>query len=74
MPGRMGVRITKATLHGPEVRVTLRGTDCASGTTQVEETSQWLQSQRGPVADETRQCPLHHTPMQPYRGKDGGPG
>jgi|RhiMetStandDraft_8_1073273.scaffolds.fasta_scaffold01905_2 hypothetical protein len=35
----------KATLHGHEVLVTLRGHDFASVKAQVEQASQWLQSQ-----------------------------
>ena len=35
----------KATLHGHEVMVTLRGTDFVSVKTQVEQASEWLQAQ-----------------------------
>src|SRR6516162_7896422 len=37
----------KATLHGQEVMVTLRGTDFASVKAQVEDASQWLEAQSG---------------------------
>ena len=37
----------KATLHGHEVMVTLRGVDFASVKAQVEDASQWLQAQSG---------------------------
>jgi hypothetical protein len=43
----------KATLHGQEVLVTLRGVDFASVKAQVEDASQWLQAQRGQAADDT---------------------
>ena len=43
----------KATLHGHEVLVTLRGVDFASVQAQVEDASQWLQAQHGAVADPT---------------------
>ena len=49
----------KATLHGQEVLVTLRGVDFASVKAQVEDASQWLQAQRGHTADTTPQCPQH---------------
>jgi hypothetical protein len=35
----------KATMHGHEVLVTLRGTDFAGVQAQVEQVSQWLQAQ-----------------------------
>jgi hypothetical protein len=58
----------KATLHGHEVLVTLRGTDFASVKAQVEQASEWLQGQAptpsGPTADPTPQCPTHG-PMKP---------
>jgi hypothetical protein len=62
----------KATLHGHEVLVTLRGTDFASVKVQVEAASQWLQAQGGtaPAAD-TPQCPKHGVPLQLQHGKDG---
>jgi hypothetical protein len=40
----------KATLHGHEVLVTLRGVDFASVKTQVEEASTWLQAHGGRTA------------------------
>jgi hypothetical protein len=53
----------KATLHGHEVLVTLRGVDFASVKAQVEAASEWLQGQAptpsGPAADTTPQCPTH---------------
>jgi hypothetical protein len=49
----------KATLHGHEVLVTLRGVDFASVRGQVEEASQWLHAQGGQTADTTPQCPTH---------------
>jgi hypothetical protein len=54
----------KATLHGHEVLVTLRGTDFASVKAQVEAASQWLQSQGTPAAtDDTPRCQVHGVPM-----------
>jgi len=38
---------------------------------QVEDASQWLQAQRGQVADDTPQCPIHGVPMKLNHGKDG---
>jgi hypothetical protein len=46
----------KATLHGHEVLVTLRGVDFASVKAQVEDASQWLQAQSRHTADDTPQC------------------
>jgi hypothetical protein len=60
----------KATLHGHEVMVTLRGTDFASVKAQVEDASQWLQAQSGQVADSTPQCPKHGVPLK-LNHKDG---
>ncbi len=54
----------KATLHGHEVMVTLRGVDFASVKAQVEDASQWLGSQSGHAADDTKQCPKHGVPMK----------
>jgi hypothetical protein len=54
----------KATLHGHEVLVTLRGVDFASVKVQVEAASQWLQAQGGPPTADTPQCPTHG-PMKP---------
>jgi hypothetical protein len=45
----------KATLHGHEVLVTLRGVDFASVKAQVEQASEWLSTQ----------APVTHKPMQP---------
>jgi hypothetical protein len=55
----------KATLHGHEVLVTLRGTDFASVQAQVEQASAWLRSQapaQGPTADGW--CSIHNMPMK----------
>jgi hypothetical protein len=60
----------KATLHGHEVLVTLRGTDFASVKVQVEAASQWLQAQGGQTAATTSQCPKHGVPMK-LNHKDG---
>ena len=49
----------KATLHGQEVMVTLRGTDFASVKAQVEDASQWLQAHGSPPAADIPQCPTH---------------
>jgi hypothetical protein len=61
----------KATLHGHEVLVTLRGVDFASVKAQVEDASQWLQAQSGQTADNTAQCPKHGVPMKLNHGKNG---
>jgi hypothetical protein len=61
----------KATLHGHEVLVTLRGVDFASVKAQVEDASQWLQAQRGQTTDDTaKPCPKHSVPMK-LNHKDG---
>ena len=61
----------KATLHGHEVLVTLRGHDFASVQAQVEQASQWLQSQTPPPTAATApQCPDHGA-MQPSRKGKG---
>src|SRR6266567_1244308 len=60
----------KASLHGHEVLVTLRGVDFASVKAQVEDASQWLKAQSGHTADDTPQCPKHGVPMQ-LNHKDG---
>jgi hypothetical protein len=55
----------KASLHGHEVLVTLRGTDFASVQAQVEQASAWLRSQapaQGPTADGW--CSIHNMPMK----------
>jgi hypothetical protein len=59
----------KATLHGHEVLVTLRGVDFASVKAQVEDASQWLQAQRGHTADDTPQCPKHGAMKPSTKGK-----
>jgi len=61
----------KATLHGHEVLVTLRGVDFASVKRQVEDASQWLKAQSGQVADDTTQCAKHGVPMKLNHGKNG---
>jgi hypothetical protein len=61
----------KATLHGHEVMVTLRGTDFASVKAQVEAASTWLQTQSGPTAETAPQCPKHGVPMKLNHGKNG---
>jgi hypothetical protein len=61
----------KASLHGHEVMVTLRGTDFASVKAQVEDASQWLKAQSGQVAADTPQCPRHGVPMKLNHGKNG---
>jgi hypothetical protein len=61
----------KATLHGHEVMVTLRGTDFASVKAQVEDASQWLQAQSGQAADDTPRCPRHGVAMKLNHGKNG---
>jgi hypothetical protein len=61
----------KATLHGHEVMVTLRGVDFASVKAQVEDASQWLQAQSGHAADDTKQCPKHGAAMKLNHGKNG---
>jgi hypothetical protein len=59
----------KATLHGHEVLVTLRGVDFASVKAQVEDASQWLQAQSGHTADDTPQCPKHGVMKPSTKGK-----
>ena len=49
----------KATLHGHEVLVTLRGTDFASVKAQVEEANQWLQAHSDQGSESSPQCPIH---------------
>ena len=59
----------KATLHGHEVMVTLRGTDFASVKAQVEQASEWLkvQAPAQPPAQTTEQpegwCAKHSVQM-----------
>jgi len=59
----------KATLHGHEVLVTLRGVDFASVKAQVEDASQWLQAQSGHTADDTPQCSKHGAMKRSTKGK-----
>jgi hypothetical protein len=61
----------KATLHGHEVMVTLRGTDFASVKAQVEAASTWLQTQSGPAAETAPRCPKHGVPLKLNHGKNG---
>jgi hypothetical protein len=60
----------KATLHGHEVLVTLRGTDFASVQAQVEEASLWLKAQTpAQPTDATPQCPTHGAMKPSTKGK-----
>jgi hypothetical protein len=59
----------KATLHGHEVLVTLRGVDFASVKAQVEDASRWLQAQSGQGTDTTPQCPTHGAMKPSTKGK-----
>ena len=59
----------KATLHGHEVLVTLRGVDFASVKAQVEDASQWLQAQQGQTTDTTPQCPTHGAMKPSTKGR-----
>jgi hypothetical protein len=63
----------KASLHGHEVLVTLRGTDFASVKAQVEQASEWLKVQTpapsGPTADDTPQCPTHGAMKKSTKGR-----
>jgi hypothetical protein len=59
----------KATLHGHEVMVTLRGVDFASVKAQVEDASTWLQAQGGQTVDATPQCPTHGAMKPSTKGK-----
>jgi hypothetical protein len=61
----------KASLHGHEVLVTLRGVDFASVKAQVESASEWLKTQSGQATESTPQCPKHGVPMQLNHGKNG---
>jgi hypothetical protein len=54
----------KATLHGHEVLVTLRGTDFASVKAQVEEANQWLQAHSDQGSESSPQCPIHGVPLK----------
>ena len=59
----------KATLHGHEVLVTLRGTDFASVKAQVEDAGHWLQAQSGQPAVDMPQCPTHGAMKPSTKGK-----
>jgi hypothetical protein len=59
----------KATLHGHEVLVTLRGVDFASVKAQVEQASEWLGTQAGATDSTTPQCPRHGTMKPSTKGK-----
>jgi hypothetical protein len=65
----------KATLHGHEVMVTLRGVDFASVKAQVEQASQWLKlqapAQRQPAGTEQGWCGKHGVPMKRNHGNNG---
>jgi hypothetical protein len=63
----------KATLHGHEVLVTLRGVDFASVKAQVEQASEWLSVQgTGQTShqEDYHYCPLHKVPLK-QQHKDG---
>ena len=61
----------KATLHGHEVLVTLRGHDFASVQVQVEQAAAWLKAHvpAPPPADTTPQCPTHGALKPSTKGK-----
>src|SRR5439155_19191712 len=59
----------KATLHGHEVLVTLRGVDFASVKVQVEAASQWLQAKGWQPTADTPQCPKHGVAMKLNHGR-----
>jgi hypothetical protein len=65
----------KATLHGHEVMVTLRGVDFASVKAQVEQASQWLSvqapAQRQPAVSGQGWCGKHGVAMKLNHGKNG---
>jgi hypothetical protein len=65
----------KASLHGHEVLVTLRGTDFASVKSQVEQASQWLKlqapAQSQPARTEQGWCGKHGVAMKLNHGKNG---
>jgi hypothetical protein len=67
----------KASLHGHEVLVTLRGVDFASVKAQVEQASEWLKEQASapPPTQGTAQpegwCARHGVAMQLNHGKNG---
>jgi hypothetical protein len=60
----------KATLHGHEVMVTLRGVDFASVKAQVEQASQWLSTQT-PAQPGEGWCGKHGVTMKLNHGKNG---
>jgi hypothetical protein len=72
----------KATLHGHEVLVTLRGTDFASVQAQVEQAAQWLKSQApaSPPGQPSQGqhtegwCAVHNVAMRWNDGKEGRKG
>jgi hypothetical protein len=59
----------KASLHGHEVLVTLRGVDFASVKAQVEAASAWLQDHRAEASSTTPQCPRHGAMKPSTKGK-----
>jgi hypothetical protein len=63
----------KATLHGHEVLVTLRGVDFASVKTQVEQASEWLSTQTPaqPAQKGEGWCGKHGVAMKLNHGKNG---
>jgi hypothetical protein len=65
----------KATLHGHEVMVTLRGVDFASVKAQVEQASQWLSTQAPAQSQPTTPgqgwCGKHGVAMKLNHGKNG---
>ena len=63
----------KATLHGHEVLVTLRGTDFASVKVQVEAADAWLQAQAPaqPTTPADGWCSTHNVAMKLQHGKNG---
>ena len=65
----------KASLHGHEVMVTLRGVDFLSVKAQVEQASAWLSmqapAQSQPARTEQGWCARHGVPMKLNHGKNG---
>jgi hypothetical protein len=68
----------KATLHGQEIMVTLRGHDFASVKAQVEQASQWLKAQapaQSPAVQPASQgkewCAVHQVSMQEHTNAKG---
>jgi hypothetical protein len=63
----------KATLHGHEVMVTLRGVDFASVKAQVEQASEWLSVQgtaQTSHQEDSHYCSLHKVALK-QQHKDG---